>query len=68
MRLDRCKDMSMHVSTCISYDFNALTPVVWKLPANFSLRHHVQTASGAHPASYPVGTGDSLLGAKAARA
>jgi hypothetical protein len=26
---------------------------------NFSLRHRVQTASGAHPASYPVGTGGS---------
>jgi hypothetical protein len=31
MRLDRRKDMSMHVSTCISYDFKPLKPVVWKL-------------------------------------
>jgi hypothetical protein len=31
MRLDRSKDMSVHVSTCTSYDFNTLTPVVWKL-------------------------------------
>jgi len=31
MQLDRSKDMSVHVSTCTSYDFNALTPVVWKL-------------------------------------
>jgi len=31
IRLDRSKDMSVHVSTCASYDFNALTPVVWKL-------------------------------------
>jgi hypothetical protein len=31
MRLDRSKDMSVHVSTCTSYDFNALTPVVCKL-------------------------------------
>jgi hypothetical protein len=31
MRLDRSKDMSVHVSTCTSYDFNALTSVVWKL-------------------------------------
>jgi hypothetical protein len=23
--------MSVHVSTCTSYDFNTLTPVVWKL-------------------------------------
>jgi hypothetical protein len=26
----------------------------------FSLHHRVQTASGAHPASYPMGTGASL--------
>jgi hypothetical protein len=30
----------------------------------FSL-HLVQTGSGAHPASYPVGTRDSFLGGKA---
>jgi hypothetical protein len=30
-RLDHSKDMSAHVSTCSSYDFNALMPVVWKL-------------------------------------
>jgi hypothetical protein len=26
---------------------------------NFSLRHRFQTGSGVHPASYPMGTGDS---------
>jgi hypothetical protein len=31
MRLYRCKDMPVHVSTCINYDFNTLTLVVWKL-------------------------------------
>jgi len=31
MRLDRSKDMSMHVSTCTSYDFSALTPVMCEL-------------------------------------
>jgi hypothetical protein len=31
MWLDHSKDMSAHVSTCISYDFNVLMPVVWKL-------------------------------------
>jgi hypothetical protein len=30
----------------------------------FSLPHHVQTGSGAHPASYPMGTGDSYSGGK----
>jgi len=31
VRFERSKDMSMHVSTCISYDFNALMLAVWKL-------------------------------------
>jgi hypothetical protein len=31
----------------------------------FSLPHIVTTGSGAHQASYPVGTGDSMLGSKA---
>jgi hypothetical protein len=30
MQLDCCKDMPVHVSTCTSYDFSALMPVVWK--------------------------------------
>jgi hypothetical protein len=33
---------------------------------NFSLRHHVQTGSGAHIASYLVGNAGSFLGSKAA--
>jgi hypothetical protein len=35
---------------------------------NFSLHHRVQNGSGAHPASYTMGTGGSSLGSKAARA
>jgi len=31
MRLDCSMVMYVRVSTCTSYDFNALTPVVWKL-------------------------------------
>jgi hypothetical protein len=31
---------------------------------NFSLHHRVQNGSGALPASYPMGTGDSFLGVK----
>jgi hypothetical protein len=30
---------------------------------DFSLLHSVQTGSGAHPASYPIGTGGSFAGA-----
>jgi len=33
---------------------------------NFSLHHRVQNGSGAHPASYPMGTGGSFPGIKAA--
>jgi hypothetical protein len=42
-----------------------------RIPAgagNCSLRHRVQTGSGAHPVSYPVGTGGSFPGGKAAGA
>jgi hypothetical protein len=35
---------------------------------NFSLYHCVQTGSGTHPASDPMGTGGSSLGGKAAGA
>jgi hypothetical protein len=39
-----------------------------RLPAgagHFSLHHHVQNGSGAHPASYPLGTRGSFPGGKA---
>jgi hypothetical protein len=42
-----------------------------RIPAgagNYSLRHRVQNGSGAHPASYPVGTRGSFTGGKAAEA
>jgi hypothetical protein len=32
---------------------------------NFSLHHRFQNGSGAHPASYPMGTGGSFPGGKA---
>jgi hypothetical protein len=35
---------------------------------NFSLHHRVQTVSGAHPASYPMGTRDYFPWDKAAGA
>jgi hypothetical protein len=33
---------------------------------NFSLHHRIQTGSVAHPTSYPMGTGGSFPGGKAA--
>jgi len=35
---------------------------------NFSLHHHIQNGSGAHPASYPIGTRVSFAGGKPAGA
>jgi hypothetical protein len=35
---------------------------------NFSLHYHVQDNSGAHPASYPMGTSSSFPAGKVARA
>jgi hypothetical protein len=35
---------------------------------NFSLHHRVQTGSGAHPASYPMGTRGSFPGGNVAGA
>jgi hypothetical protein len=35
---------------------------------NFSLHYHIQNGSGAHPASYPMGTRGSFPGGKAAGA
>jgi hypothetical protein len=34
------------------------------LSRNFPLHHRVQNGSGAHPASYPIGTRGSFLGVK----
>jgi len=35
---------------------------------NFSLLHYIWTGSGAHPASYAMGTRSSFPGSKVARA
>jgi hypothetical protein len=55
------------VSIETGYRLDNQTISVWFLrgAGNFSLQHHVQTGSGAHPASYPVGTGGSFPGGKA---
>jgi len=43
-----------------------VTVVTFVAVTNFSTRYRVQTGSEAHPASYPMGTGGSSLGGKAA--
>jgi hypothetical protein len=58
------------VSIALGYGLDNWGTRVWFLEGagNFSLHHHVQNGSGAHPDSYPVGTRGSFLGGKVARA
>jgi hypothetical protein len=71
------------ISRFFKRDFNIIIPGQWysaELQAgwsgawvtagagNFSLHHRVQTGSGAHPVSYPMGRRGSLPGGKAAGA
>jgi hypothetical protein len=48
----------------VGYGYGVRVPAGQEL----SLLDIVQTGSGAHPASYPMGTGGSFPGGKAARA
>jgi hypothetical protein len=63
--------MSHHITVSITtgYRLNSqeirvmfLAGIRW-----YSLLHSTQTGSGAHPASYPMDTGDSIPGGKVAR-
>jgi hypothetical protein len=52
-------DLIVHI--CIySYDWGSNPDRA----GNFSLQHHVQTGSGAHPPFYPLGTRGSFPGVK----
>jgi hypothetical protein len=64
----RSRDSSVGTATSYGLDDRKIGDRFPVGAGNFSLRHHVQTRSGAHPASYPLGTGGSLAGGKAAGA
>jgi hypothetical protein len=50
-------------------EYRILAKVTFPAEADiFSLRHCIQTGSGAHPTSYTVGTGDYFPGKEVARA
>jgi hypothetical protein len=57
--------LSRYIDEAISWKAGVLFPAGAR---NFSLLHTVQTGSGAHPASSPMGTGDSFPGGKAVEA
>jgi hypothetical protein len=64
----KSRDSSVGITTGYGQDDRGYRA---RLPAgtgNFSLHHRVQNGSGAHPASYTMGTGNPFPGGKAARA
>jgi hypothetical protein len=65
-----CESRDNSVGIALGYGLDDRGPRV-PFPAgagNFSLHHQVQNGSGAHPASYPMGTRGSFPGVKAAGA
>jgi hypothetical protein len=64
------KSLDSSVGIALSYGLDNGDSRV-RFPAgagNFSFHHGIQNGSGAHPASYPMGTGGSFPGGKAAGA
>jgi hypothetical protein len=64
------KSRDSSVGIALDYGLDDRGPTV-RFPAgtrNFSLNHRVKNGSGAHPASYPMGTRGSYPGSKAAGA
>jgi hypothetical protein len=67
-RLNKSRDSSVGIALGYGLDDRGSTVRFPAEAENFSLHHRVQNGSGAHPASYPMGTGGSLPGGKAAGA
>jgi hypothetical protein len=68
--IDSVRRLLIHPRIATGYRLNHRGSKV-RFPAgagNFSLHHRVQTESGAHPASYPMGIGVSFPRDKAAGA
>jgi hypothetical protein len=62
------RDSSVGIATGYRLDDRTIGVRFSEGAVYFSLHHRVQTGSGAHPASYTMGTGGSFPGGKAARA
>jgi hypothetical protein len=66
----REKSRDSSVGMALGYELDNRGPRV-RFPAgarNFYLHHSIQNGSGAHPASYPMGTRGSFPGGEAAEA
>jgi hypothetical protein len=64
----KSRDSSVGIATGYGQDDRMIGVRFPEGAGNFSLRHHVLARSGAHPASYLMGTRNSFLGGKAAGA
>jgi hypothetical protein len=64
----KSRDSSVGIATDYRLDDRMIGVRIPVEVGNFSLRHSVQTGSGAHSACYPMGTGGSFPGGKAAGA
>jgi hypothetical protein len=62
------RDSSVGIATSYGLDDRMIGVRFSAGAGNFFLRHHVQTGSGKHEASYPTGRRDSFPGVKAAGA
>jgi hypothetical protein len=62
------RDSSVGIALGFGLDDRGSTVRFLAGAGNFSLHHRIQNGSGAHPASYPMGTTDSFPGSKAAGA
>jgi hypothetical protein len=60
-----CRESSVGIATGCGLNDRMIVVFVLAGAGNFSLRHRVQTGSGAHPASYPMDIGGSFPGGKA---
>jgi hypothetical protein len=58
-------NLSIFSVTCVRITYVYFALSTWT-SVNFSLHHRVQNGSGAHPASYTMGTRVSFPGGKAA--
>jgi hypothetical protein len=68
MLLMKSRDSSVGIALCYGLDDQGSRVRFPAGAGNFSLHHRVQNGSGAHPASYPIGTGGIFPGGKAAGA
>jgi hypothetical protein len=60
------RDSSVGIALAYELDDRSSRVRLPERAGNFSLHHHVQNGSGAHPASYPMGIRGSFSEGKAA--